>query len=69
MSDLYLTGAWIVTGYNYDPTPEALFDNELEARRWADLQGTVGYDVAFWPFGVEWHERWKNGIDTSCDLR
>ena len=56
-------GAWIVTGYEYSPTPQALFGNELEARMWADMRG---YDyVDFWPFGTEWDQRWRNGVSDN----
>ena len=51
MSDL--PGAWIVTLTDWNEIPKALFDNELDARRWDDNNG--GYhDVTFWPFGVAW---------------
>ena len=47
-------GAWFVFAWDMNAYPLALFDGELEARRWAD---ELGYgEVKFWPFGTEWSD-------------
>ena len=59
-------GVWIVTSYAYHALPEAIFDNELKARRWSDLYDNT-MTVDFMPFGVEWDKRWVNGVRPESD--
>lgn len=45
-------GVWVVYAWDWHPLVEAVFPEELAARRWADDQGSW-YEVAFLPFGGE----------------
>lgn len=62
-------GAWFVYGWDTSAYPEALFDTEIEALRYAVGSGYL--QVKFWEFGKTWDEiKNERGrlVDTS-DIR
>ena len=52
--DAKINGAWFVYAWEWQDCPLALFDDELEARRYADTRHDA--DCVFWPFGADWSD-------------
>jgi len=50
------TGVWFVYGQDWNAYPTAVFNDELEARRWKDENAPTDM-VVFWKFGVDWRTR------------
>lgn len=53
-----ILGAWVVYSQDWNDIPEALFDNELDARRYVCINSEYHHRVAFCPWGS-----WTGKVD------
>ena len=52
-------GVWFVHGWDNNAYPVAVFGDTESLAKWLDQNGTNGWDVTWWPFGVRFDERKK----------